>query len=110
MLFEDKLAKKYAAQRCARDNARTKAKKEQKKKEEEEKSIATLLKEMREDIKEIKSDNKEIKENLTDMNVKIDKIETKQKEYEHKNDAEFKEIRNEMLAKNKEIQDLRKEI
>merc|ERR1711954_575266 len=73
MLFEEKLAKKYQTQRCAKETARIKA-------------------------------------NLTDMNVKIDKIETKQKENKNKNDAEFKEIRNEMLNKNKEIQDLRQEI
>merc|ERR1712081_29282 len=84
--------------------------KEKAKKDEEEKSIAQLLKEMREDIREIKSDNKEIKENLTDMNHKIDKIETKQKENVDKTNAEFKEIRNEMLTKNREIQELRQEM
>merc|ERR1711954_268712 len=47
---------------------------------------------------------------LTDMNHKIDKIETKQKENEDKTNAEFKEIRNEMLTKNREIQELRQEM
>merc|ERR1712081_100860 len=84
--------------------------KEKAKKDDEETSTAQLLKEMREDIREIKSDNKEIKENLTDMNHKIDKIETKQKENEDKTNAEFKEIRNEMQAKNREIQEMKQEM
>merc|ERR1712115_40671 len=69
-IFEDKLSKKYQAQRSAKELARekNKLKKEKAKKDEEETSIASLLKEMREDIREIKSDNKEIKTNMQLMN------------------------------------------
>merc|ERR1712081_35922 len=108
-LFEDKLANKYKAQRSAKEKLRelNKVKKEKSKKEtpEEDNSIAALLREMRNDIKEIKSDNREIKTNRQDINTKVNSIEAKQKVSDEKNEAEFKEIRNEIIANNESMQE-----
>merc|ERR1711954_440931 len=115
MIFEDKLAKKYQAQRCAKELARekNKLKKEKAKKEnsEEETSIAQLLKEMREDIRkiktdneEIKSDNKEIKQSIGQMNNKIKAFEDKQSTTEERTSAAILEIRNEMKTSNSELE------
>merc|ERR1711954_38548 len=74
-IFEDKLSKKYQAQRCTKELMRekNKLKKEKSKKEssDDDMSIAALMKEMRADIKDIKNDNREIKTNMQDMNSKI---------------------------------------
>merc|ERR1711954_479828 len=94
-LFEDKLSKKYQAQRTAKEQARerTKTKKDKVKKDssEDESLIAVLLREIRGDIKEIKADNREIKNNMQDTNAKIIQIEKKQKVTEEKSTNEFKQ-------------------
>merc|ERR1711954_486441 len=99
-IFEDKLSKKYQAQRCAKELMRekNKLKKEKSKKEssDDDKSIAALLKEMRDNIKDIKSDNRETKTNMQQMNSKIISIETKQKDNKEKTATELQEIRTEM--------------
>merc|ERR1711954_119664 len=106
-LFEEKLSKKYQAQRTAKEQARNKTKKEKLKKDssEDETSIAALLKEIRGDIKDIKADNRDIKNNMQDMNDKIIKIENKQKETEEKSTNEFKIIRNEINVNNENLRE-----
>merc|ERR1711954_398625 len=106
-LFEEKLSKKYQAQRTAKEQARNKTKKDKSKKDssEDETSIAVLLKEIRGDIKEIKADNRDIKNNMQDMNAKILKIENKQKETEEKPTNEFKQIRNEINVNNENLKE-----
>merc|ERR1711954_372416 len=108
-ILEEKLAKKYQAQRCAKGLIRekNKLKKEKSKKEspDKESSFAALLREMRDDIKDIKSDNRDIKHNMQQMNTKIVTIETKQKENEEKTATELQEIRTEMRNNQETLQD-----
>merc|ERR1711954_284652 len=108
-IFEDKLLKKYQAQRYAKELIREKSKlkKERSKKvsSDDDMSIAALLKEMRADIKDIKNDNREIKTNMQDMNSKIVSIETKQRDNEEKTANELQEIRNEMKSNKEKLED-----
>merc|ERR1711954_178492 len=93
MIFKEKLALKYQAQRNAKESARSKMKskngKPKKESLDDESSIAILLKEIRGDIKEIKADNREIKNDMKSMSSKIETIEKKQLESEEKTANKF---------------------
>merc|ERR1711954_342477 len=108
-MFEDKLLKKYQAQRWAKELMRekNKLKKERIKKEslDDEMSIAALLKEMRADIKDIKNDNREIKTNMQEMNAKIVSIEKKQNDSEQKTANELHEIRYEVRGNKEKLEE-----
>merc|ERR1711954_634389 len=109
MIYEEKLAQKYKAQRSAKELAREKGKgkkeKSKNKSEDEEQSIAAMLREMRADIREIKTDNKEIKTNMQQMNTKIVAMENKQKENELKTATEFTDNRREIQINKETMQD-----